>query len=138
MSAINTSLPQFNGQFNFYFQLISSFIHSYFFIFKCEIFSTLFRNKKNNFEKQNKTYFLNRAIPDQLKCDSCLAVAYQIHLAFTAAHKPWAENQHFRLSEPEVLDIGGEQFFSVFQSCFGLAQWGDQEVEFHEIEIQFS
>ena len=51
----------------------------------------------------------SRAIPAQLKCDSCMAVAYQIHETFSEAHKPWSKKETFKLSEAEVLDVSGEK-----------------------------
>lgn len=45
------------------------------------------------------------AIPEQLKCDSCLAVAYQIHSGFEEAHKHYASKPNHHLSESDILEV---------------------------------
>ena len=43
-----------------------------------------------------------------MRCDGCMAVAYQLHLAFEKAHKNY-KAETFRLRESEILDRTGER-----------------------------
>ena len=48
-------------------------------------------------------------MPDMMKCDGCLAVAYQFHLAFSKGHVNRENNPKWRLTEGDVIERAGKE-----------------------------
>ena len=58
-------------------------------------------------EEQEKLNWM----PDEMKCDGCLAVSYQIHATFARGHLHHEDNKEWRLHEGDVIDKIGEPSF---------------------------
>ena len=47
-------------------------------------------------------------MPDEMKCDGCLAVSYQLHLAFARGHLNHENNPKWKLSEGDIIERTGD------------------------------
>ena len=63
-------------------------------------------------------------MPDQHKCDGCMAISYTLHMAFDEKHRHHSKDPAFVMDHGQVLDIFGKCFFVCVweetSACFSL------------------